>query len=553
NVAVRLPGGAPVPFTTYEAEDSATNGTVIRLVGQPSSTTMTPEIEASCRGYVQLSSTGQYVEFTNTAAANALVVRHCIPDAATGGGASATLNLYVNGVFRQSLALSSKYNWLYGAAGSNGQSNDPTAGVPHVFWDESKYFITGAALNPGDKIRLQKDSANTASYYRIDLIDLESVSGPLAPPPTGTYLSVADYGANGADSVDDTTAIANCIAAAKTQGKIVWIPAGTYYQSALFSLNGVTVRGAGMWYTTLVGTLASTAFSGNVGFSLSGSGSKVYDMSINDQSNTNRATGSKPFTSYQASNWWVENVWITHTNVGFWMSSVTNGTVRGCRVRSTYADGINLNRGSSYNVIENCHVRGTGDDGLAILSESGDTMIATNNTIHYNTVIAPWSGHNCDLAGGGGHLIEYNRWADNAWMGAFTINLPGAYTMHPLTSATVRRNLIVRGGGNLGGQQRGAVWIYPGSTTIAGTLIQDNYIADAIFRGIHLTGSNSQQIQFDRNFIEHPANEGIFIDSPVIGSGSFTNNTVSDLNAGQLPFRNNAASGYVVTQSGNNW
>jgi hypothetical protein len=366
-------------------------------------------------------------------------------------------------------------------------------------------------------------------------------------------LSVTDYGANGADSADDTTAIANCIEDAKTQGKTVWVPAGTYYQSALLSLNGVTIRGAGMWYTTIVGTVASTSFAGNVGFSLAGTGSQVYDMSITDQTTTYRSTGSKPFTGYQANNWTVQNVWITHTNVGFWMSSATNGTVRGCRVHCTYADGININRGASYNLIENCHVRGTGDDSLAILSENTDAMIATNNTIHYNTVVAPWWGHDCDLAGGGGHLIEYNYWADSVWMAAFAVNLPGSYAMHPLTSATVRRNLLVRGGGNLGGQHRGAIWIYPGSTTISNTLIQDNYIADAIFRGIHLSGSNSQQMQFDRNRINHPANEGVYIESSVIGSGNFTNNTVSNLNAGQLQFSNHAGTGYVVTQSGNSW
>jgi parallel beta-helix repeat protein len=554
NIAVRLPGGAPVPFTTYEAEDNATTGAVVRLVGQPSSTTMTPEVEASGRGFVQLNATGQSVEFTTTSAANAIVLRHCIPDAAAGGGINATLSLYVNGVFRQSLPLTSKYNWLYGAAGSNGQSNTPSAGVPHVFWDESRFLISGAAVNAGDTIRLQKDSGDTASYYRIDLIDLESVGSPLPPPAAGTYLSVTDYGANGADGNDDTAAIANCITAARSQGKTVWIPAGTYYQSTLFAANGVTIRGAGMWFTNLVGIGVETSFAGNVGFNLAGDGAKVYDMSITSRDNTSRATGCKPFTGYAASNWTVENVWITHTNVGFWMSGATNGTVRGCRVRGTYADGINLNRGSSYNLVENCHVRGGGDDGLAILSENADAMIATSNTLRYNTVIAPWWGHNCDLAGGGGHLIEYNYWADSAWLGAFAINLPGTYPMHAVTGATVRRNLLVRGGGNIGNQHRGAIWIYPSNTTISNVLIQSNYIADAIFRGIHLTGSSSQQIQFDRNVIDHPANEGVCIGSTVTGSGNFTGNTVSNLNAGQVQFSNAAPGGaYTVTQSGNSW
>jgi len=556
NLAVRLPGGAPVPFITHEAEAGATNGSVVALTGLPPANTVTPEIEASGRAYVELNATGEYVEFKTQAAANALVVRHCTPDAATGGGSNSTLSLYVNGTLRQSLALSSKHNWLYGAAGANGQSNTPSAGVPHVFWTEHRFFITGAALAVGDTVRLQKTSSNTASYYRIDSVDLENVAGPLAPPPAGTYLSVTDapYNANGADAADDTTAIANCIAAAKTQGKSVWIPAGTYYQSALFAANGVTIRGAGMWHTTLIGTAASSGFAGNTGFNLAGNGSKVYDMAITDQTNTNRNTGSKAFTGYQATNWVVENVWITNMNCGFWMSKATNGVVRGCRVRGTYADAINLNRGASHNLVENCHVRGCGDDGAAILSEDGDVEIATNNTLRYNTILANWWGHNCDLAGGGGHLIEYNYWADNVGSGVFTINLPGSYPMHPITGGTVRRNLLVRGGGNGSGQQRGAMWIYPGSTTISNLLVQDNYIADSIFRGIHLTGSHSQQIHFDRNTIDHPATDGFFIGSSVVGSGNFTGNIVKSLNSGREQFNNDAPAGsYTVTQSGNSW
>lgn len=554
NLAIRLPGGAPVPFTTYEAEDYSTTGSVVRLTAPPAANSVTPELEASGRGFVQLNSTGQYVDFKSKAAANTIVVRHCIPDASTGGGINSTLNLYVNGTFRQSLAVSSKFNWLYGAAGTNGQSNDPAAGVPHVFWDEGRYFVTGAAINAGDTIRLQKDSANSAAYYRIDCIDLESVGAALPPPAAGTYLSVIDFGANGSDTNDDAPAIAACITAASSQGKSVWIPAGTFYQRSLLDAKGVTIRGAGMWYTTLVGDQTSTAFSGKLGFNMAVNGSKVYNMTITDSVNTNRSTGSKPFTGFQANNWVVENVWITHTNVGFWMSSVTNGVARGCRVRGTYADAINLNRGASNNLVENCHIRGCGDDGTAILSENSDTMVATSNTLRYNTVLATWWGHNCDLAGGSGHVIEYNYWADNVSTGVFTINLPASYPMHPLTGGTIRRNLAIRGGGNAASQQRGAIWIYPGSTTISNVLFKDNYIADSIFRGIHLTGSFSQQIQFDRNFVDHPGTQGFYIGSSVTGSGTFTNNKVISLNAGQTAFRNDAPAGaYTVTQSGNSW
>src|SRR6185369_7458330 len=138
------------------------------------------------------------------------------------------------------------------------------------------------------------------------------------------------------------------------------------------------------------------------------------------------------------------------------------------RIRFTYADAINLNSGASNNVVENNHIRGSGDDGLALLSEmENNNPMSTNNTVRFNTVSAIWWGHNCDLAGGTGHVIEDNVLVDNAKFGCFTINLPSAYPMFPLSGSIVRRNSIIRGGGNANGQKRGAVWIYPGSTSIS--------------------------------------------------------------------------------------
>lgn len=550
--------GAVVPFLTYEAEaaENGTTGTMVQMTTAPSSTTSTPELEASGRAYVQLTNVGEKLDFVVKEAANALVLRHCIPDAPTGGGITATLSLYVNGVFRQSLALNSRHYWLYGHApntGTNGQSNDPTAGTPHVFWGEMQAFISGG-VQAGDVLTFQKDAGDTEAFYRIDCLDLEAVAAPLAPPTVGTYLSVTDYGATGNDTTDDTTAIASCITAAKAAGKSVWIPAGIYYQSANFLLDGVTVRGAGMWHTQLVGTVEGTSFAGNIGFVLTGSGATVMDLAIDSDAHTRRSTGGKPFTrSGTCTNWRVENVWITHSLVGFWMSAATNGVIRGCRVRNTYADAINLNVGASNNLVEHCHVRGSGDDGLAILSETTTATVSTGNTLQFNTVVATWWGHNCDLAGGSGHVIRDNYLADNADLGAFTINLPGAFPMHPLTGAEVRRNTIVRGGGNLAGQKRGAMWLSAGSTTVSGVTISDNEIRGAIFRGIHLAGAQSQTITFARNVIDRPGENAVHINSGVVGSGTFTGNIVRNLNSGFVQFSNNAPATYTTTSSGNTW
>lgn len=543
--------GATTPFITREAEDpkNTTNGNVVRL-NLPPSNVPTPAHEASGRAFVELSATGAHLDIPVTAAANALVVRFCIPDADAGGGLDATLSLYVNGAFRQKLSLSSRHSWLYGKPGQNGQSNTPGDGA-HVFWDEARCFINGG-IQPGDTLTLRKDVADTASYYRIDLVDLEQVAPPLESPAAGTFLSAADFGATGDDDTDDTKAIAACIAAAKQQGKIAWIPAGAYRQSNRFQIEGpVIVKGAGPWHTSILGTVAGTDWVGNNGFNLSGDGPRVSDLRLESLAHTSRSHGAKAFTGKPV-NWAVENVWITHTNVGFWMSGATRGVIRDCRVRLTYADAINLNRGASHNLIVNNHVRGCGDDGIAILSETErNDPPSQGNIVRNNTVHAIWWGHNLDLAGGGNHVIEGNHLADNAYMGVLTINLPSAYPNHPLSDSVIRRNVLVRGGGDYAFQKRGAFWIFAGSTTITNVLADENLILNPMFSAIHLVGAHAQKMTFKGNIIDSPGTDGISIDAKVRGHGVFTGNTVHDLSSGHLSLRNHAGANYKTTLSGN--
>src|SRR5215472_2328601 len=83
--------GANVPWITYEAEDMTINGGT--LIGPPTqaaslaaTVTNSIQMEASGGEAVELTGTGQYVEFTAQAAANAIVVRYCVPDTINGGG-----------------------------------------------------------------------------------------------------------------------------------------------------------------------------------------------------------------------------------------------------------------------------------------------------------------------------------------------------------------------------------------------------------------------------------------------------------------------------------
>ena len=84
---------AAVPFTEYSAVAAATNGTEIG----PSYNLYTLAAEAFGRSAVTLSGTGKYVQFTLSAAANAVDFHYSIPDSGDGGVLTTPLGVYVNG------------------------------------------------------------------------------------------------------------------------------------------------------------------------------------------------------------------------------------------------------------------------------------------------------------------------------------------------------------------------------------------------------------------------------------------------------------------------
>src|SRR5688500_4028841 len=239
--------GAAVPWIEYEAENEETNGEVLA----PDRTFGTIASESSGRSAVKLDQAGEYVQFKSREPANSVVVRFVIPDSEDGRGLESTISLYVDNLFRQKIQLTSKYAWSYG--GEEETFNVPAAGGAHHFYDEARALV--GDIPAGATVKLQKDADDDAEYYVIDLIDLEQV------PPPGTkpegYLSIIDFGAVPNDGKDDGDAIQACIDQAKVAKTGVWIPQGTFESNIHpFDVSDVTIRGAGMWHSTIQGFYA---------------------------------------------------------------------------------------------------------------------------------------------------------------------------------------------------------------------------------------------------------------------------------------------------------
>lgn len=539
--------GATVPFITYEAEAGKLEGgaKVVSVGVWPNY--KTAEVESSGRKNVELSTTGASVSWTTTEQTNTIVVRVSLPDAPIGGGISGTLNLYVDDVFRQAISCTSKHAWLYGENPSF-ENNNPTLGNPKRFFDSFRAFISGDPVPAGSTITLKKDADNTAPYYKIDFVFLENVGPPLTQPVN--TLSVTSYGAIPNDDLEDSQAFKNCIAACQSQKKGMWIPAGVFHTKGIITARGISIYGAGMWYTT--------------NYRIIGERHKwdLYNCNIQDiyfyNPQTARdviAEGHDYGMTVQGDlGWTVQRVWNHH--LMFWCSG-TDGTIKDCRSLESFGDGINLNNS---NVIQkpdyagirltaqNNFILGAGDDGFAINSQNGGgvefNMVDTK--IINNTSVAIVWANGLRVAGGRNSLIQNNLILDPCDRSGIFVGTFGT-TGNPCESVLVKDNLVLRGTGARNvGSGLGGITVDDNATAT----IMDNTIIDSPDLGINLLDCN---VTFSGNKVINPALHGFLVKLGKTGKGVFTNNTVTGLKNGMRPFVNESPTTFTATLTGNSW
>lgn len=578
--------GATTPFTSYEAESGALGGgaSVVSLTSAPTTQYSSAALEASGHAYVHLSGTGQSVQWTNNTGQpiSFVNVRYSMPDTSSGGGTTSTLDLYVNGTFRQALNVNSRQTWLYeGNNNYNGNDQNPADGDPRVFWDETHAFVTGTPIAAGSTFSIVKDSSNSASYYDVDVIDVENPPAPIAQPANSISITscgaVADNnptnGSGDPGATDSTSAIQNCINQAQSQAKTLWIPQGTFYLKGTAGLNanGITITGAGMWYSEVYRQVPLPNSVG-LGAVFGLTSCHVSNFHI-DANATSRATvdGDGGAMDTTGTNWSADSIWTEHTESGYWASG-TGGTVSNARVGPVWADGINLNNVSLGNSVgnnltaTNNFVRGTGDDAMAINSVNYNTNNGVNTyytamsniTLTNNSLIAPWGGKGIGIYGGGGHHVQNNYISDTAryiglGVGRFGVN------GNDLTSATVSGNTIVRSGGNAYNQGQPALQIGNGGDgqntgVVNDATVTGNTITNSVYDAVGFSTSTNTQLQ--NNTINSPWRNGIVISPPNYpapsGSATITGNTVSGLSSGMSAYVDNS-SGFSASVSGNSW
>lgn len=529
--------GATLPYQEHEADTAVTNGIIIGS----GRTYLTQAAEASGRRAVKLNSTGHYVEFTLTAAANSVVVRFCIPDSSDGAGETKTLSLYVNGIHAQNLTFTSKYSWVYGAYP---YTNTPPDGNAHHFYDEVRTLI-GETLPAGTTVRLQKDATDTSPYYLIDLVDFEEV--PAAYNMPGDFLCITSYGATPNDSTDDTGAFTSAVSAAQSQDKGLWIPQGRFLITGRVNLDGIILRGAGPWYSVLEG----------LGCNLYGGGGTMLlaDFAI-DGLSTRRTVGERTgIEAHFGSGSIISNIWVEHTEAGMWIAGPTDGLlITGCRMRNTFADGINLAFGVTNTTVEHCSIRNTGDDCMAMWSYTqwGDGP-DQNNIFRNNTIQLPLLANGIGIYGGSNNSLVKNWIRDTVVNGA-GIQIANRFSVFPLSGTTlVQDNRLDRTGSRSidYGVDVGALWLFAYDGDMSGQIhVISNHFNDSTYQGILISGSNPVRritgTTFDTVTVDTAGTYGIQVSAK--GSGFFEYVTVSSASSGGLLL----TSDYQITEGPGN-
>ncbi len=572
--------GAALPYVEYEAEAAEYQGTLLQTDPERTFGHTNFATESSGRESVRLDNAGEFVEFTSTNDSNSLVVRNSIPDAPGGGGMDATISLYVNDEFVQKIDLSSKHSWLYGSTDDpEGLTNNPGGDARRLF-DES-HVLLNESHPAGSTWRLQRDDGDTASFYIIDLIDLEQVAPPSEKP--ADCVSIEEYGAVPDDGNDDTTAIQAAVTDDQN-GVIpcVWIPAGQWRQEQKIltddpldrgeynqvGISDVTIGGAGMWHSQLY-TLTppheaggiNHPHEGNFGFDIDDN-TQISDIAIfgsgTIRGGDGGAEGGVGLNGRFGENTAISNVWIEHANVGVWVgrdySNIPelwgpgNGVeFSGMRIRDTYADGINFTNGTSNSSVTNSSFRTTGDDSLAVWAnryvKDPSVDIGHDNHFTNNTIQLPWRANGIAVYGGHGNTIENNLVYD-------TMNYPGIMlaTDHdplPFSGQTlIANNGLDRCGGAFWGeaQEFGAITLFAAGQDIPGVTIQDTDIVDSTYDGIQFKsgGGAVPGVAISNVTIDQSNNgAGILAHGGARGSATLTNVNIS-----------NSADGDIVIEPG---
>jgi len=594
--------GASFPYTRYRAADStvATYGGGATLETAPTFNEQNLASQASQQAYVQLSSSGSYVQWTmpTTQSSSAgVTMRFTLPDSSNGYGQNGTVACYVNGTLVQTVNLTSYYAWQYFNAGGD-PSDTPATGstVSPAFAFDEVHWLLATALKPGDVIKIQSTGGPVVG---VDFVEIEPVPAKLGQPAgsvsvlsygavaysnnSATYSELAELEASGSNSVTTAPGVTDSLAAFNaavtaalaSSSKTLYIPAGTYYLSSMWVLgtspvSGLTVIGDGIWYTNIQFTNPNVS-GGGCSFQMGPTGtlnfSNIYLNSML-RSRYNENAVYKCFMDDFGANSQITNIWEEHFECGFWVADyhhtpdqVAYGlNIQSCRIRNNLADGVNFCNGTYNSTVQNCNIRNGGDDGLAIWPNNyNGAPMAVSDTFTHNTIEFEWRSAGIAIYGGSGHQVTYNLVEDLYMSAGFRVTTGfSGYQFQNNTGITVSNDTFIccGTGYDAWGGELGAIDLEASSSSVQNFTFTNIQVIDALhdgysfgfssgFSGLNFNScvANGTGLDGLTNSKYTQAHLGAGICTYSAGAATFTSFTYSNCAGGEL-FNQG---GFVVT------
>lgn len=540
-----LPAGATLPWYTYDQGNAifTAPATVVSASNYDKSSVAS---EARSRSCIYLSGLGAAVQWGAVEAADSLNLRYSVPEGKIG-----TISLRITPAGTSNtcvirVPVTSGQAWTY--YNPSGTLADASAAgfLPMKRFNDVRVKLTNQ-VNVGDTIALACGVGDIPAY--VDCLEAEKAQ-TVSLASTTPSLSVKTYGARGDGVSDDTAAFISCISAANNGSvKLVYVPAGRYNLGAELILpSNITLQGAGMWSAELIFIQSSTVpYAGQSlgGLTGNGSGIVVSDLYIKGAGNI-RGDSYHGLKGYWGTGSLINNVWVEQADVGAWIGNYNQpGTptlglmIRGCRFRNTFADGVNFARGTSGSVIENCHVRGAGDDGLAAWSSYDDYLSSnamdTNDIFRYNTVECGDRAAGIGIFGGQGHLLHHNVVSDQvngAGIRFNTVFVTNGSTQIGYGFGTnvfmrVYQNTLRRiGGTDVYGDLNGAVNLQTFRGNVANISLSSNAVNGSLTSGLMFNDLLSGAFRFTNIYISgmslQNVSQGISVSSTATGT-AYTN------------------------------
>jgi hypothetical protein len=266
----------------------------------------------------------------------------------------------------------------------------------------------------GQKQTIEVNDAAVSGSVTIPFTITPVVVAPQPTPmPTPTpipqpvdSLNLLAFGAVANGTTDNQSAFDRAIAAARSQRKKLYIPAGKYAKSNVLNIDSVEVYGDGD-ASEIISTnpMRSAIF-------LKGSGSTLRSLS-----HTTSTTGIQRQSSAEQAS---IVVWMTPAfsiddvtvnggaSIGMLMYGSSNGIVRKCRVYNTLADSYHMTYGSKNIGILNNVARNCGDDGVAVVSYGSNPTMCSDISIIGNDVGHNYWGRGIAVSGGRNITIQGN-------------------------------------------------------------------------------------------------------------------------------------------------